>query len=170
MSDAPEQEPQAEDKEYVPNLSALAVALGVPRPTLLHWRKREGAPLTRGDGRQSVAEWRAFMAAQGLSATRATSNDELSLKERKLKAEVDLKEILVAIKKGEWVRIEDVKTDWVRKVSDATTMLRKKFEQELPPICCGLDAIGIQDECRRAIDEVLAALHAGNAEEEDATA
>jgi hypothetical protein len=40
-------------------------------------------------------------------------------------------------------------------------MLRKKFEQELPPILSGLDATGIQEESRRAIDEVLSILHQG---------
>jgi hypothetical protein len=40
-------------------------------------------------------------------------------------------------------------------------MLRKKFEQELPPILSGLDATGIQEEARRAIDEVLTILHQG---------
>jgi hypothetical protein len=38
-------------------------------------------------------------------------------------------------------------------------LLRQKFEQELPPILSGLDAVGIQDESRKAIDEVLAILH-----------
>lgn len=36
----------------------------------------------------------------------------------------------------------------------------EQFENELPPIP-GLDAVGIQDENRKAIDEVLAILHAG---------
>jgi hypothetical protein len=40
-------------------------------------------------------------------------------------------------------------------------MLRKKFEQELPPILSGLDATVIQEEARRAIDEVLTILHQG---------
>jgi hypothetical protein len=39
-------------------------------------------------------------------------------------------------------------------------MLRRKFEQELPPILSGLDATGIQEEAGRAIDEVLGILHA----------
>jgi hypothetical protein len=31
----------------------------------------------------------------------------------------------------------------------------------LPPVLSGLDATGIQKECRRAIDEVLQVLHEG---------
>ena len=46
-------------------------------------------------------------------------------------------------------------------VGQATALLRRKFENELPPILSGLDATGIQEECRKAIDEVLSVLHAG---------
>ena len=35
-------------------------------------------------------------------------------------------------------------------------LLRNKFGLELPPILSGLDAVAIQDECRKAIDEVMA--------------
>ena len=44
-------------------------------------------------------------------------------------------------------------------VAQATAILRAKFENELPPVLSGLDATGIQAECRKAIDEVLRALH-----------
>jgi hypothetical protein len=46
-------------------------------------------------------------------------------------------------------------------VAQAASMLRKKFEQELPPILSGLDATGIQEEARAAIDEVLTIFHQG---------
>ena len=47
------------------------------------------------------------------------------------------------------------------RVGRAVSLLRNKLESELPPILSGLDAVGIQDEVRKAIDEVLALLHAG---------
>jgi len=37
--------------------------------------------------------------------------------------------------------------------------LRNKFEMELPPILSWLDATANQEECRKAIDEVLIILH-----------
>ena len=57
--------------------------------------------------------------------------------------------------------VEEVRQTWTEFVAQATSMLRKKFEQELPPILSGLDATGIQEESRRAIDEVLTILHQG---------
>ena len=55
--------------------------------------------------------------------------------------------------------VEEVRQTWIEFVAQATSMLRKKFEQELPPILSGLDATGIQEEARRAVDEVLSVLH-----------
>jgi hypothetical protein len=43
----------------------------------------------------------------------------------------------------------------------AKELLRNKFENELPPILSRLDAPVIQQERRRAIDEVPTALHLG---------
>ena len=42
------------------------------------------------------------------------------------------------------------------------SLLRNKFENELPPILFGLDATGIQEENRKAIDEVLTLLNQGH--------
>lgn len=54
-----------------------------------------------------------------------------------------------------------MRQDWTTRVGWAVSLLRNKFEAELPPILSGLDAVGIQEECRKAIDEVMAILHAG---------
>jgi hypothetical protein len=59
------------------------------------------------------------------------------------------------------VSIEEVRQTWTRLVGRAKELLRNKFENELPPILSGLDATAIQEESRRAIDEVLAGLNSG---------
>jgi hypothetical protein len=59
------------------------------------------------------------------------------------------------------VSIEEVRQIWTRLVGRAKELLRNKFENELPPILSGLDATAIQEESRRAIDEVLGILHSG---------
>ena len=46
-------------------------------------------------------------------------------------------------------------------MDSATSLLRNKFDSELPPLLSGHDATGIQAECRKAIDEVLGILHSG---------
>jgi hypothetical protein len=55
--------------------------------------------------------------------------------------------------------LTNVREEWIGLVAQATAILRAKFENELPPVLSGLDATGIQRECRRAIDEVLQVLH-----------
>jgi len=44
-------------------------------------------------------------------------------------------------------------------IADAVLAARREAICELPPILSGLDATGIQEEARRAIDEVLGILH-----------
>jgi hypothetical protein len=72
---------------------------------------------------------------------------------------VEEKELRLAVKKGEYVALSEVRETWTKLISRAKDLLRNKFEMELPPILSGLDATGIQAECRRAIDEVLTMLH-----------
>jgi hypothetical protein len=55
-----------------------------------------------------------------------------------------------------------VRQEWTRVAGRVTSLLRNKFENELPPICSGLDATGIQEENRKAIDEVLTLLSQGH--------
>jgi hypothetical protein len=106
-----------------------------------------------------VADWREFVRLRGLNAGRVPVGNEEALKARKLLAEVEERELRIAVKKGEYVPIHQVKSEWIGLVAQATSILRAKFESELPPVLSGLDATGIQRECRRAIDEVLLCLH-----------
>jgi hypothetical protein len=94
-----------------------------------------------------------------LKAGKVPVGNEEALKARKLLAEVEERELRIAVKKGEFVPIHQVKSEWIGLVAQATSILRAKFENELPPILSGLDATGIQRECRQAIDEVLLCLH-----------
>ncbi len=73
--------------------------------------------------------------------------------------EVEERELKVAIKKGEFVLLEEVRRSWLTQVGKAIALLRAKFESELPPILSGKDAQGIREECARAIDEVCRTLH-----------
>jgi hypothetical protein len=66
------------------------------------------------------------------------------------------------VRKGLYVTVEQVRHEWTTVAGRVTALLRNKFENELPPILSGLDATGIQEECRRAIDEVLTLLHQGD--------
>lgn len=151
----------AETLAYAKTLVELAAVLGVSRRTLSTWQKMEGAPKALSNGLWPVAEWREFVRLRGLNAGRVPIGNEEALKARKLLAEVEERELRIAVKKGEYVALTKVREEWIGLVAQATAILRAKFENELPPVLSGLDATGIQRECRRAIDEVLRCLHEG---------
>lgn len=145
------------------NYVELAELLGVSRQALGGWRRRKDAPKAAANGLHDVGAWREFMARHQLKGSDAPATDEeAALKARKLLAEVEDRELRVAVKKGLYVPLDLVKEEWTTRVGRAVNLLRNKFESELPPILSGLDAVGIQDECRKAIDEVMSILHAGD--------
>jgi hypothetical protein len=146
---------------YAKTLVELASVLGVTRRTLSTWQKMDGAPKALSNGLWPVADWREFVRLNGLKAGKAPVGNEEALKARKLLAEVEERELRIAVKKGEYVALTKVRKEWIGQVAQATSILRAKFESELPPVLSGLDATGIQKECRRAIDEVLQVLHEG---------
>ena len=143
----------------------LAAILGITRQSINTWKKRKDAPKAAANGSHDVAAWREFMRRNDLKGGEPLNKDaadiESSLKARKLIAEVEERELRLGIRRGDYVAVEEVRQIWTEFVAQATSMLRKKFEQELPPILSGLDATGIQEESRRAIDEVLTILHQG---------
>jgi hypothetical protein len=149
----------AETMSYTKTLVELAAVLGVSRRALSSWQKMEGAPKALSNGLWPVADWREFVRIRGLNAGRVSIGNEEALKARKLLAEVEERELRIAVKKGEYVALTKVREEWIGLVAQATSILRAKFENELPPVLSGLDATGIQRECRRAIDEVLRCLH-----------
>ena len=144
---------------YAKTLVELSAVLGVTRRTLTAWQKMEGSPKALSNGMWPVADWREFVRVRGLKASKTPVGYEEALKARKLLAEVEERELRIAVKKGEYVPLHQVRTEWIGLVAQATSILRAKFESELPPILSGLDATGIQRECRKAIDEVLRCLH-----------
>jgi hypothetical protein len=146
---------------YAKTLVELAAVLGVTRRTLTTWQKIEGSPKPLSNGLWPVADWREFVRLRGLKAGKVPVGNEEALKARKLLAEVEERELRIAVKKGEYVPLTKVREEWIGLVAQATSILRAKFENELPPVLSGLDATGIQRECRRAIDEVLLCLHEG---------
>ena len=144
---------------YAKTLVELAAVLGVTRRTLSTWQKMDGAPKPLSNGLWPVADWREFVRMRGLKAGKTPVGNEEALKARKLLAEVEERELRIAVKKGEYVPLTKVREEWIGLVAQATSVLRAKFENELPPVLSGLDATGIQAECRKAIDEVLRCLH-----------
>ncbi|MEE4210053.1 MAG: hypothetical protein V2I43_12385, partial [Parvularcula sp.] len=135
------------------NVTELASVLGVARQTLNRWRKLDGAPEPRPNGSHSVVEWRQFMAANDLEGT-ATSTDLEALKARKLLADIEDRELRTAVRKGEFVPLEQVRLDWMACVGKARALLEARFLNELPPVLVGKDAIAIREELESVLMEV----------------
>jgi phage terminase Nu1 subunit (DNA packaging protein) len=144
------------------NFIDLADILGVTRQSVTAWKKRKDAPTPAANGLHDVAAWREFMRRHDLKGAAPSMDEETALRARKLLAEVEDRELKVALKKGLYVSMEEVSLEWTRVAGRVTSLLRNKFENELPPILSGLDATGIQEENRKAIDEVLTLLNQGH--------
>lgn len=144
-----------EGPTLVRNYVELASALKVTRQTINGWRKFDNAPKPAANGLHDVAKWREFMGKRGLKGGEETPDMQQALKARKLLAEVEERELRLAVRRGEFVAVEQVRREWVHRVARGISALRNVFENTLPPVLSGMDAVGIQKECRRAIDEVL---------------
>jgi phage terminase Nu1 subunit (DNA packaging protein) len=147
---------------FAKNFVDLADILGVTRQSITTWKKRKDAPTPAANGLHDVAAWREFMKQHDLKGGTPTTDLETALRARKLLAEVEERELKVAVRKGLYVAMEEVRQEWTRIAGRVTSLLRNKFENELPPILSGLDATGIQEENRKAIDEVLTLLNQGH--------
>ena len=101
------------------NYVELAKILGTTRRALQNWRKRKDAPHPAANGFHDVAAWREFMQRNDLHGEPAASDEETALRARKLLAEVEDRELKVAIKKGQYVSIEEVRHTWTTQVGRA---------------------------------------------------
>ena len=140
----------------------LADILGVTRQSINAWKKRKDAPKPSANGTHDVAVWREYLKRNGLKGGEVAipaGELEASLKARRLLADIENREFSLGVRRGEFIAVAEVRQTWTELVARATAILRKKFEQELPPILIGLDATAIQQEASRAIDEVLATLN-----------
>jgi hypothetical protein len=137
---------------YADNQVELATLLGITRRTLTTWRKMAGAPKPLANGQYDVAAWREFVRSKGLKGGEPVGNQE-ALKARKLLAEIEEKELRLAIRRGDYLSKEEVRRSILEGLGRMFSILHKRLEDELPPISCGKDAIGIREAHARALDE-----------------
>jgi len=145
---------------HAKNLVELAQLLGVTRRTLTTWRKQPGAPQPEPNGQHDVAAWRAFVRSRGLTGGGEPVHNQEALKARKLLAEIEERELRLAIRQGTVVSIESVREQWITKVGRARSLLESRFLNELPPILSGLDAHGIREKLNTALLETYEILNA----------
>lgn len=141
---------------YVKTLVELSEVLGVNRKTIDRWRKMQGSPKSRPDGRQDVSKWRQFIKKNGLKE--ADSPEDKELKSRKLLAEVRQAEIKLKVMEGTYVPIEKVREVWMSHIGQVRNILESRFLNELPPILTTLNAIQIREKMQEVLDETYSAI------------
>lgn len=139
---------------YAKNVVELAGILGVSRRTINHWRKIEGSPKPLANGQHDVSAWREFVRLNGLKGGReAVGANQEALKARRLLVDIEERELRLAIKRGDYLHKEEVRRAIIEGMARLFAILHKRLEDELPPLSCGKDAVGIREENARALDE-----------------
>jgi hypothetical protein len=144
---------------YVRNFVELAVALKVSRQTINGWKKFDDAPKPEANGLHDVAKWREFLRTRGLKGGEETPDIQQALKARKLLAEVEERELRLAVRRGDFVAVEQVKKEWIAQISRARALLEARLLDEMPPVLSGKDAHGIREELERFVIEFYELLH-----------
>lgn len=139
---------------YAKTIVELAEILGVTRRTLSSWRKMGGAPKPLPNGDHDVSAWREFVRLRGLKGGRepAGANTE-GLKARRLLVDIEERELRLAIKRGDYIHRETIRKAVLEGLARLFAILHKRLEDELPPLSCGKDAVGIREDNAKALDE-----------------
>ena len=152
----------SDSQPFAKDYAELAIVLGVSRQSVNSWKKFEDAPQPRNNGLHDVQAWREFMGRRGLKGDDIGPTDEQSrLKARKLLAEVEEREVRLAVRRGEFVSVEQVKREWTTAVGRARALLEARLLNEYPPILSGKDAHGIREDMEKLVAEFYQTLHAG---------
>lgn len=148
----------------------LGQILGVTRRTLNTWSKRAGAPIPAPNGSHDVSAWREFVRANGLKGAEEDGEEPEGegieeLKRQKLTVEVAEREFRLSVLRKEYVPMTAVRDRWQFQVEQAVMTLRKKLEDEAPPVLEGKTALEIRRELAAVVDAFISAMNAGGEEQ-----
>ena len=161
---------EANSTSFAKSWVELGQILGVTRRTLNTWSKRESAPIPAPNGSHDVVAWREYVRANGLkgadeNADGAESEGIDELKRQKLTVEVAEREFRLAVLRKEYVPITAVRDRWQFNVEQAVMTLRKKLEDEAPPLLEGKTALEIRQELAGVVDSFISIMNAGGEEQ-----
>ncbi len=146
-------------KGYAKTTEDLAKALEVTRRTITEYLKRPGCPGKEPSG-YPLAKWIRW--AKSIDMKRGKLDEERQgAKTQKEQAQAAYWEFRVARERGDYVPKAEMEEQWATRVGKAITLLRAKFENELPPLLEGLSPVEIQAANQQALDEVIESLHRG---------
>jgi hypothetical protein len=139
---------------YAKTIVELAEILAVTRRTINIWKKMDGAPKPLPNGQHDVTAWREFVRLNGLKGSKELSGvNQEALKARRLLVDIEERELRLAIKRGDFLHKEEVRRNIIEGMARLFAILHKRLEDELPPLSCGKDAVGIREENAKALDE-----------------
>ena len=150
--------PTAPTQKFVKNQTELAAAMGVDRKTVQRWRKHDGAPKARSDGRWDVDEWRAF--AQKIGAIK-TGLDKSALQAEQLLIQNERLKNKLAIERKEWIPKVVARQVFTQLVTEAKA---RSFNSTIRLVTLARVAANTTDavqEVRREIEAVWKSLEEG---------
>jgi transcriptional regulator with XRE-family HTH domain len=136
------------------NQIEIAERMGIVRQTVAKYLRMPGAPMADADGRfdlQEAGEW--ILAHQG---ERESGLDKVRrLKDRKLELELERLELDLQIARREVIPKDEIEPEIAALATELVSLLRQKFEMELPSLYAGRDRIECQQLNGAAVDEVI---------------
>jgi transcriptional regulator with XRE-family HTH domain len=143
--------------EYVDNAVELAEVLGVTRRTISRWKKIEGAPQPRPDGRLHVPSWRAFKRQHGRDEEDDDEIDPKREKARNILLQNERLEVQIAVLKRNWMPTQEVE----RMGGELGAAIRKVVNtiHLAAPNVVGVSVAEAEQRLKEIEDEVLQQLH-----------
>ena len=148
------QEPSLE--RVVPSIKQAAQALGVSE-AILRAARAAGSPGFIGK-RVRLSDVKGFLSTfkQEPESPGGLADHKL----RKLKAEADLREFQVQVKRGQYLLRSHVEASLARVHSKARAILQAKLEREFPSIVAGLSVVEVRAKGKALFDDICAEFRA----------
>lgn len=143
------------DPTFAKNQVELAQILGVNRRTISRYLKAPGNPGTKPDGRYPVAEWRRYLSAAG--AIDDADEDPSSLKARLLAVQIEKIEHALAVSRGEYWAVSDVKK-WCAELAAAVRKVVTQIHLVAPSVV-GVSVPEAEARLKDLEDEIMRQLH-----------
>jgi DNA-binding XRE family transcriptional regulator len=140
--------------EWAKTQDELAAAIGVTPRTLRNWQEKPRAPKKDAKLGYNIAAWIAFAAPFARKEPGADPTSKQAVEIRKLDLECQKREHELAVLRGEYTANTEIAAHLNACVAHAMSVLRSKFEVELPAELAGKSKAAILDRNKAAIDDV----------------
>ena len=142
--------------KVVPSIKRAAQVLGVSE-ALLRTARAAGSPGFIGK-RVRLADVKKFL--DTFKPDQEQPNGLADHKLRKLKAEADLREFQVQVKRGQYLQRAHVEATLSRVHSKVRAMLQAKLEREWPSVVAGLSVVEVRAKGKALFDDICSEFRA----------